>query len=155
MIVKTKSYRTLLRARFPRVDASVHILRGGLICLVTVRQKAACISYFPTSYYTFAARSQVHLFILCPRTQASTPLHCFKVVVYAHQSVMQKRSGIFFPLPAEQECNHLYFEIHFQLSGKTNDTEGKLSKVTVIIPPMKPTPSSNGGTVFFKLFYSC
>ena len=51
------SYRTLLRARFPRVDASVHILRGGLICLVTVRQKAACISYFPTSYYTFAARS--------------------------------------------------------------------------------------------------
>ena len=31
------SYRTLLRASFSRVHASVHILRGGLICLVTVR----------------------------------------------------------------------------------------------------------------------
>ena len=40
------SYRTLLRARFPRVDASVHILRGGLICLVTVRQKAPVFHIF-------------------------------------------------------------------------------------------------------------
>lgn len=38
-----------------------------------------------------------------------------------------------------KECSRFNYSI--RLSGKTNDTEGKLSKVTVIIPPMKQTPS--------------
>ena len=70
------SYRNLLRARFPRVDASVHILRGGvnLPCYSTAK---SCLHFIFSYFILYLCGTKLGSFIYLMSTHTSfdsTPL---------------------------------------------------------------------------------